>query len=199
MDKLQGAEGDKGSTGEETSEKKPEGKTPKEGEGNKGPAEKTFTQDELNSIVASEKRKQEEKTQKYKDAGLSDEDISALEKREEAKSSGEELEAIRQERVSLELDKNKELVEKLKPEQVEKLKTASVEQVQEFLSGWQSLLSPAKAEEKGGGELGSVSEDSAGEGEELSEDLQKYAEGIEEARGGDPSKLVGKWIKDLDI
>ena len=175
-------------------QKNEEGKTPEQGEGQGQPASKTFTQDDVNKLLAQQKREHQEKLSKMRAAGLSDEQINVLDKQEEVQAASEELSKIRQERVTLILEKNEDLVKNLDPSYVEKLKQADPAQVEEVFSAARAMV-PAEgkpAQPQGSGTLPSMEDGGTipNSGKE-----QKLIEGIDSfQKTGNPDKMVSGLI-----
>jgi len=154
------------------------------------PPEKKFSQEDVNAIVAAEKRKSEEKIATLKKAGLSEEQIKALEDKEEIQKGREELATIRKEKVEAILDKHKSLVEKLDATQVEQLKSGTPEKVGEFLDNLSSMVAKATGEKpKEGGELGGMND---GVSPGLPNESRNFAEGVDEGI------RTGNWGKAID-
>lgn len=115
-------------------------------EGNGGTTPKTFTQEEVNAIVANEKREHLAKIEKLRAAGLSDEQIAAVEKQDAGAQAEGTLKAVQQERVKLLLEKHHEAVSKLDSEQVEKLKASNPDDVQKLLENLSAIVGSGKSQ-----------------------------------------------------
>lgn len=115
-------------------------------EGNGGTTPKTFTQEEVNAIVANEKREHLAKMEKLRAAGLSDEQITAIEKQDAAAQAESSLKAVQQERVKLLLEKHHDAVSKLDTEQVEKLKASNPDDVQKLLENLSAIIGSGKSQ-----------------------------------------------------
>jgi hypothetical protein len=184
---------------ENPEQKNEEGKTPEEGEGKK-PAEKLFNQEEVNAIVAREKREHNDRIKKLKDAGLSDDQIDVLEKQQTKVAASGELEAVRKERVQLILDKNKDLSEKLDPQYKAKLLAADPVQVEEMFSNIRKAVTNegGKQPQTEGGELESL--EGGKETVKVKAEDQNLVEGIDHfTKTQDPSKMVEGLMKKLGI
>lgn len=188
-------------TGTETPPENTEGVTPKEDAGQEKPKQKLIPQDQVNAIVAEEKRKYQEKMEKLKSAGLSDEQIQKLEKEEEAVNAGETLESVRKERVELILDQNKDLVEKLEESQVEKLRNAPVQNVNDFFSSLRPFIKKeeAPAPAPAGGEIPSI-ESGSPQIQNIPKGDLELAEGIQtHAKTGNPTRMVEALFRNLKL
>lgn len=129
---------------------------PASNEGNGG-TEKTFTQEEVNALLATEKRNLREKMDRLRAAGVSDEEIEILNKRDEVKNAEDTLKNVQQERVKLLLEKHSGVVAKLAPEQIQKLKESNPDRVDDFLTNLSAVVgsgvAPATQTPPEGGEL----------------------------------------------
>lgn len=114
-------------------------KTPASNEG-QGGTPKTFTQEEVNALLATEKRNAREKMDRLRAAGVSDEEIEILNKREEANAAENTLKTVQQERVKLLLEKHSGVIAKLAPEQIQKLKESNPDRVEEFLTNLSAVV-----------------------------------------------------------
>ena len=184
--------------------KNEEGKIPagngEEGKGKETPA-KTFTQDEVNAIVARQKREDNERISKLKAAGLSDDQIATLEKKEAIQGSAEELAKVRQERVALVLDQNKDLVGRMDPAYVEKLKTAAPEDVETVIANTRKMVTDIEAGNKTPGKDGNMPslEDGKLPAGVAAKD-QKLIEGISSfEKTGDPTQMVQGLVESWGI
>lgn len=193
------AGGQQGGTGTETPPTNGEGVTPKEGTG-PAPAEaKVFKQDEVNAIVAAEKRKYQERMSKLREAGLSEEQIQSLDKKEEVSGAQDQLEQIRKEKVDLVIKQNQSLVDKLDTAQVDKLRNAPADVVEEFFKGLSGFVKDVEKssdqQTAGEGNLPSMEAGSSNIQNIPPEDM-KLAEGIDHfAKTNDPSQMVASYFE----
>lgn len=189
------AEGVNSTTGDTTSENNGETTTPEENQNES--AEKTFTQDEVNQIVAKQKRNDNEKIQKYKEAGLSEEDINLLSTKESASNAETELGAVQRERMELRMEKNSDLLEFISDEQKALLLESTPEKADEFFSGLRTMRDniSEKKDPKESGNMPSM--DDGKQEAAVPDDIRGYAEGITEGvKTGDFSKAVAHVLKD---
>lgn len=112
-------------------------------QGDVTPPEKTFTQAEVNAMVAAERRAQEDRVGKLKNAGLTEEQIKILEDKEAVANTRAELATLNQEKVSNLLETHKDIVSKLEPTQVEQLRTGSPQKVAKFLESLSAIVAKA--------------------------------------------------------
>lgn len=194
-EETSGAEGVNSTTGDTTSENNGETTTPEENQNES--AEKTFTQDEVNQIVAKQKRNDNEKIQKYKEAGLSEEDINLLSTKESASNAETELGAVQKERMELRMEKNSDLLEFISDEQKALLLESTPEKADEFFSGLRTMRDniSEKKDPKESGNMPSM--DDGKQEAAVPDDIRGYAEGITEGvKTGDFSKAVAHVLKD---
>lgn len=168
-----------------------------EDKGEENTEQKAFSQEEVNALLAKQKREYQEKVKKLRDAGLSDEQIELIEAKGE-QGSQENLEQIRQERIKLILDQNKDLAGNLSSEYLDQLKQAAPEQVSLMFENIRNMTNKQEPEQQpseGAGELGSMEDGKTNIDGVPSEDMA-IAEGIQNfEKTGDPTQMVEKVIQ----